>query len=36
MAKCNNCGKELPEDTILKVGENAFCNDLCKQSYGGK
>jgi hypothetical protein len=33
MAKCNYCGKELSENTLLKDGKNAFCNDHCRHKF---
>jgi hypothetical protein len=33
MTKCNYCGKEQNENAFLQVGENAFCNNLCKHSF---
>ena len=33
MTKCNYCGKELTDNTILEVGGNVFCNNLCRQSF---
>jgi hypothetical protein len=33
MAKCNYCGKDLSEDTLLRDGGNAFCNNLCRHSF---
>jgi hypothetical protein len=31
--KCNYCGKELSEQTLLQVGTSAFCNNLCRHSF---
>lgn len=33
MAKCNYCGKELSENTLLQIGGSAFCNNLCRHSF---
>jgi hypothetical protein len=33
MTKCNYCGKELNDNTILEVGGNVFCNNLCRHSF---
>lgn len=33
MAKCDYCGKELSDNTVLEVGGKAFCNNLCRHSF---
>lgn len=30
MAKCISCGKELNESQQIKIGNNFFCNNLCR------
>jgi len=33
MVKCSGCEKEIPENAMLQVGNNSFCNEECSQRF---
>lgn len=33
MTTCDYCGKELTENILLQIGNNKFCNNLCRHSF---
>jgi hypothetical protein len=33
MAKCSYCGKDRLDDSMLKDGNNIFCDNLCRHSF---